>query len=140
MRIDRLAISMSETCNATNRDGTPCRMKPGADGFCFQHSPARAAERATARRRGGLARSKSIARATLAAADVGDLALRTPEELRQLLARTIGHTLTGKLDARIASTVGTLASVLLKAQESGDLAERLERLEVAVSQMRRGVA
>ncbi len=113
-------------------------MKPGADGFCFQHSPHRAAERATARRRGGLARSKAIARATLAAADVGELALRTPEELRELLARTIGHTLTGKLDARLASTVGGLASVLLKALESAELADRVQALEEAVRRLPNG--
>ena len=130
--IERLAIVMSATCQATNRDGTPCRMKPSADGFCFQHSPARADERAAACRRGGLARARAIARATLNAAEIGALALRTPEELRELLARTIGHTLTGKLDTRIAATVGTLAGVLLKAQESGELAERLAALEALV--------
>ena len=111
-------------------------MKPGADGFCFQHSPARAAERDEARRRGGLSRAKELARAVLE--DAGPISMKSPEDVRGFLCELIGHTITGRLDCRVAATAGTLASAVLKCLEQGELAERLAALEVAVSQ--RGVA
>ena len=140
MSIDGLAISKMNTCQATNADGTPCRMAAGADGFCFQHSPSRATERDAARRRGGLRRAGKLARATLATLEGLPPELKSPDAVRALLDSVIGHTLTGTLDCRVAATVGTLAGVILKAMESGELAERLEALEAAVEQNRRGCA
>lgn len=43
-------------CQGTTADGQPCRMKPTTSGYCFNHDPARALDRARARRRGGEAR------------------------------------------------------------------------------------
>jgi hypothetical protein len=40
-------------CRGKTAAGQPCGMKPTASGFCFNHDPARAADRARARRRGG---------------------------------------------------------------------------------------
>lgn len=40
-------------CKAKRRDGTPCPNAAGESGYCFTHDPARGAERAQARRRGG---------------------------------------------------------------------------------------
>jgi hypothetical protein len=43
-------------CKGRTAGGAPCNMKPTASGYCFNHDPARAADRAQARKRGGEAR------------------------------------------------------------------------------------
>lgn len=114
-------------------------MKPGASGYCFAHDPKRAAARTSARRRGGLRRAGLLARAVLS--EAGPVELRTPDEVRGLLADTINHARTGRLDCRIAATVGSLAAVLLRAVEQGDLETRLAMIEAALAeQSHRGAA
>ena len=131
-------------CKAKTRHGTPCRMKPGASGYCFAHDPERDAARTSARRRGGLRRAGLLARAVLsdrlisngrtAIDEAGPVELRTPDEVRGLLAETIQHARTGRLDCRIAATVGSLAGVLLRAVEQGELETRLAAIEAALAQ------
>lgn len=48
-------MSAHPKCQAKKSNGQPCRMAPGASGFCFIHDPATAAARAAAQRAGGLA-------------------------------------------------------------------------------------
>ena len=112
-------------CKATKKNGQPCRVPAGPDGFCIHHSPARAATRADARRRGGLRRAAVLARKTLAD-DGKPLALPNAEAVRALLADTIKNLLTGKLDCRVAATVATLAGAVLKALDVENLAHELE--------------
>jgi hypothetical protein len=112
-------------CKATNQDGTACRAAAGEDGYCCFHSPARADARADARRRGGLARAAVLARKTLAD-DGKPLDLPNAEAVRRLLADTIKNLLTGKLDCRVAATVGALAGTVLKALDVENLVHELE--------------
>ena len=119
------------TCKTTKADGTPCGMAPGASGYCFAHDPARADERDEARRRGGRVRSGDLARAVLSTAEAGTLELQSAKDVHRLLAETIQHARTGRLDCRIAATVGSLAGVLLRALEQGDLETRLAEMEAA---------
>jgi hypothetical protein len=46
----------ARTCKARTAAGITCKMKPTASGYCFNHDPARGADRAQARKRGGEAR------------------------------------------------------------------------------------
>src|SRR5438045_5538839 len=49
------------TCQGQRRDGRPCTSPlVGADGYCFAHSPAKAAERAAASARGGQHRASLV--------------------------------------------------------------------------------
>ena len=109
-------------------------MAPGSSGYCFAHDPARAAERAEARARGGRVRSGDMARAVLSDADAGPVELSSPSQVRGLLAETIQHVRTGRLDCRIAGTVGSLAAVLLRAVEQGEMETRLAAMESTLSQ------
>ncbi len=94
----------------------------------------------SARRKGGLRRAGLLLRAVLAEEDAGPLALRTPGEVRELLAQTIQQVRTGRLDSKIGSTVGSLAAVLLRAVEMGELEARLAAIESAMPQLQRGAA
>lgn len=127
-------------CRAKTRHGTPCRMKPGASGYCFAHDPERDAARTSARRRGGLRRAGLLARAVLSEDEAGPVELKTPDQVRGLLAETIQHARTGRLDCRIAATVGSLAGVLLRAVEQGELETRLAAIEAALAEQTRGAA
>ena len=130
---------MEPTCQAKTQSGQPCRAPADASGFCAFHDPARAAERAEGRRRGGLRRAGSIARKVLDSAEV-PVELRDAGQVRDLLGNTIRAVLCGGLDMRIGATVGGLATVLLKSLEQGELAERLAALELAVQERHRGFA
>lgn len=77
-------------------------------------------------------RAGTIARKVLDAADV-PAELRNPEHVRTMLGNTIRAVLTGGLDTRIGATAATLATVLLKSLEQGELAERLAALEEAIT-------
>jgi len=90
-------------------------MAPGPDGFCFAHSPERKQERDEARSLGGLRRSGQIALAVLADNEALPDKEHTPADIMHLLAETIRHTQTGRLDYRLGATVGNLASLLLRA-------------------------
>ncbi|HEX2837183.1 MAG TPA: hypothetical protein VHN77_03545 [Phycisphaerales bacterium] len=58
--------------------------------------------------------------------------MRSARDVCGLLSETIHDVRTGRVDPRIANTVGYLASVLVRALEVGELEERLAALEGAV--------
>lgn len=122
---------METKCPTLTKSGMPCAAPAGPSGFCAFHDPARARERQAGRRTGGLRRAGSIARHVLDASEV-PAELRNPEQVAKMLADTIGHVRTGKLESRIGATVGGLAATLLKALDAGELAERLDKLEAAI--------
>jgi hypothetical protein len=64
--------------------------------------------------------------------DSPDQQIETVRDVCDLLSTTINDVRKGRLDPKIANTVGYLASVLVKAMEVGDLEERLAMLETAV--------
>lgn len=114
-------------CKADTKSGTRCRATAveGSD-YCFAHEPTLAAKRAEWRRAGG---RQSGRRAALQEAAT----IRTPEEVRDLLARTVVAVQEGTMDARTANTIRSLSNALLKAIKDTDLAQRLEALERAVA-------
>lgn len=120
-------------CQAANANGAPCQAAPlDGETFCFFHHPDRTDERQAARRTGGQ-------QGRLRVPDgVSDMRLERVEDVTRLLAETINHVRTGRLDVRVGNTVGYLAGVLLKALEQGDMEQRLTALEQAVQH--RGVS
>lgn len=110
---------MNTQCKALTQDGQPCRMKAGANGYCFTHDPDRTAQRAAARRAGGIQRAGQIARAVLDEAGDEGPELKTADDILSLLSETIHQTRTGKLDQRIALAVGALCGYALRALETG---------------------
>ena len=124
------------TCQETNIDGTPCRMKPQSNGLCFAHDPARSAERTLARQRGGLRRSGQIALRILKDEGMSPTEFSTPVEVCRLLSSTISNVQTGRLDCRIGAAVGVLANVLLRALELSTLDRRLDAIELELSKQK----
>ena len=119
---------MVRHCKATTVSGSPCSAAPVRDdGFCFWHSPAIAAEREAARRRGGAARSnRARAKKTLPAG------ILTTDELRGVLGITIARVLSGAVEPGVGSSVASLARAYLAVTEAGaveELTRRLDELE-----------
>jgi hypothetical protein len=89
--------------------------------FCFFHDPTKAKERASARRAGGIERSR---RAAVFPPDTPDRPLRSTAEVADLLTDMINKLLKGELDAKIGSAVGNLINVrtqVLKRSETEDI-------------------
>ena len=64
--------------------------------------------------------------------DQPDVQIRDSRDVIVLVSDTINAVLKGRIDPRIANTVGYLANVLLKAVDQGVLEERLAELEAVV--------
>ncbi len=118
-------------CQARTKSGARCKATAVEDSdYCFAHDPALAAQRAEWRREGG---RKSGKRVVLEEAAT----IRTPEEVRDLLARTIEAVQAGTMDVQTANTIRSLSNALLRAIKDTDLADRLEALERAVGRVKR---
>jgi hypothetical protein len=63
---------------------------------------------------------------------VSDMPLHNSRDICELLARTINEVRSGKVQPKIASSVGYLANILLPALEQGPLEDRLSALEAAL--------
>lgn len=118
-------------CTYTKPDGSVCRANAAAGGaFCTFHDPENAAMQAAAKVEGGRARSRP--RAVLPEGHP-EMTVASARDVGRLLSDTINQVRTGKIDPRIANTVGYLASVLLRSVEVGELEERLASLEASVA-------
>jgi hypothetical protein len=110
-------------CAGTRMDGQVCTAPVFAAGasFCFAHDPERAAERAEARRQGGLRRSA---------------AHRAERRMTPRLRRVVGRLEAamdaveqGTMDARTGTALATIARALIAAYTAGELEERVRVLE-----------
>lgn len=63
---------MAQKCQAKTTSGRDCRAWAGTSGYCFQHDPDRATERARARRKGGRASAALRALGPVEISAVGD--------------------------------------------------------------------
>jgi hypothetical protein len=122
--------STAKRCKATTKTGQPCAAwaLAGSD-FCFWHDPAKTKARAEARARGGRARHGR---------HIGHVGNTEPVEIRHmgdvvtLLQQTINDALSLENSLQRARTIGSLASVIIKALEYATLQERVEALEQAL--------
>ena len=109
-------------CAGVRKDGSPCGSQVLSDGtHCYVHSPGRAADRAEARQRGG--RNRATARR---------LRGMMPDRLRPIfdqLEAALAEVHDGELDPKAASAMAALARALVAVLTSGELEERLRRLE-----------
>jgi hypothetical protein len=122
---------VAKKCEFKKENGERC----GADAqtgqsLCVFHDPARASEGRRARRAGGINRSRTAA---VLPFDTPDHPLGDTNQVAVLLADSINRLRRGQLDPRVGNAMGYLASVLLKALESGKIEDRLAHLEAVVS-------
>jgi len=117
---------MNGICDATTKAGKRCRAVAITDGLCALHAdPNLAAE--MGRKSGQMRRSKA------AEYEEVDLAPpRTAQDVRTALGLFMSDARAGRLDPKVASTLGYLANVLLKSMEVSDHEDRLTILESVV--------
>ena len=104
-------------CGATRRDGRPCTLRAGPDGYCFAHGPRADA----ARRRGGEGRAAHRR-----------LFKKAPPELRALVERllvAVDETHRGALDPRRAAALASLARAVAAVVQQCEVLARIEALE-----------
>jgi CRP-like cAMP-binding protein len=125
------------TCKAITKDGKPCRgnAQKGRD-TCFFHDPEKTEAVKAAQVKGGTSikvidpKVYKPWRGT-----PGDMTVMRspgPGDVVNLLADTIDEVKTGLIDPRIATAVGYLAGMIIKALEVEALDERLAAIEDAV--------
>jgi hypothetical protein len=106
-------------CQATRKDGSPCRAPAVADGLCFAHRGGEAA--AAARSRGGRGRANAARAMRRMAGGLRPIA--------DALALALDEVHSGDLDPRRAVAMASLASALVRVTTAGELEERLAALE-----------
>jgi hypothetical protein len=122
---------MKKQCRYTRPDGRKCQASATAgSALCFFHDPQRAADRLEAQRAGGL-RNKAVSLST----DTPDCDLKNAGDVIALLGAAINQVRRGQVDPRIANTIGYLSATLLKAQELGNIEQRLSALEFATKNL-----
>lgn len=119
-------MSKQRTCEATRKGGGQCQMPPlQGSRYCWAHDPAKGAERAKARSRGGKM-------ATRPAGDPGPVELRDVASIMALIETAVRDTLKLKNTVQRNRAIGQLAGQALKALEVGEIETRLEALERAM--------
>jgi hypothetical protein len=97
--------------------------------LCVFHDPDKAGDVHRARRAGGISRSR---RAVVLSPETPDFSLRNSRDVSDLLGFSVNLVLRGQLDPRIATTIGYLSSVQLRALEQGPTQERMAKIEAAL--------
>ena len=122
---------MANKCSYRKKDGSRCgaNAQP-ANGLCVFHDPARAADGRRARKAGGIHRSRSAA---VLPSNSSDHPLGNSKDVAELLAKSINQLRTGQLDPKVATGVGYLSTVLLRALEQGPAEERLAKIEAILA-------
>lgn len=122
---------MARKCTEPRADGQPCEMPPleGKD-KCWAHDPENARGRAEARRKGGNNRQ------TPKSADGPHPEYRSTDAIQELLERTVADTLLQENSDKRSRTIATLAGVLMKALEVGEMQERLDAIEKMLNKKR----
>jgi hypothetical protein len=121
-------------CSAITTGGQQCTAPPLRDGqFCLWHDPAHADEVAEARRRGGLRRRKETA--------VGGAydfeGLSTVPQIRRLVEVAVIDTLAQENTIGRSRALGHLAHTAQQLLQTGELEDRLARIEQALEGRKR---
>jgi hypothetical protein len=119
------ANHQKDTCSETRSNGHRCQaMAMHGSRYCFFHDPAKRKEWKAAQRQGGQTNGPAVL-----PADAADVTLHSGKDVAAFLAETINQVRKGRIAPKIASTVGYLSSLLMKALETSDLEERLAMVE-----------
>jgi hypothetical protein len=109
-------------CQGRRQDGQPCTAPMvGPDGYCFAHSPARAAERAAVQARGGQHRASVVRLARLMPPRLVPIYEQLETALTEVHA--------GTLDPKPAVAMAALARAMVAVLQAGEVEQRLRELE-----------
>lgn len=93
--------------------------------YCVMHNP-----NITAETKKEIQRKGGENRAIMVGEVVGEeVRIESTKDVVKLMENTINRVRQGRLDARVANTIGYLAGITLKALEQEDIAERLKAIE-----------
>jgi len=122
-------MSEDRQCKAILDDGEQCGAYAlkGKD-FCFSHDPDSREAKLEAVRNGGLVKKVRIDE-PLTPVDIV-----TAKDVVRLLTVTIEEVRTGKLDPRIANTIGFLAGHLTRAYEVAELEHKVDEIRAVIKQ------
>jgi len=117
-------------CKHTKENGEQCNANAMSESeFCYLHNPDISEEtKKEAQARGG------SNRAVVVKEPLPEMPIKKMPDVALLLADTISRVRAGKMDTRIATTLGYLAGHLTKALEASELEERFEKLEKLVNE------
>lgn len=111
-------------CKAKNRRGKKCGGYAGADGYCFQHSPGRAAQRAAAHKLGGRLRHGGDS------TTIGEVV--TVKDAMRILSYTLQELLPMGNGIARARTLISVALAFSKLVEVGEMETRLAAIETTL--------
>jgi len=100
--------------------------------FCYAHTPGLENERTEARRRGG-----QVGKPAALPACTPDVPVRTHDDIVALLEMTINDVRAGRIDPRVANSIGTLASIGRVVIDQANLAVQVQAIEAVLSPTRR---
>ena len=115
-----------QTCKALTNAGKPCSAPIAENGLCYFHAHP---ERLRELGRSGGRMNRRFSREIEA---FPEHPLKTVQDVTDLLAEMINHLRAGRLDPRVANTVGYLATAMLKALQQGDVDGRLRAIEAVL--------
>lgn len=125
-------MSKKRKCQATNRNGEPCNAAAGENGFCFMHDANKGKERAEARKKGGLSKiTPHVADKSLVPKKT-----RTITEVMKILDYTLIESLALANSIQRGRLLVSIAHGYIEAIKTGELEQRLEMIELKLSQRR----
>lgn len=112
-----------QKCKFKKPNGKKCQAwaMTGSD-FCFAHNPNKKQERALACIKGGQTPKKNLNPLT-------KVRLKEQKDVARLLSKTINEVRTGEIELKVATCIGYLSNILIKALSQGELETRLEKIE-----------
>lgn len=120
---------MVRICKAKRKDGTPCPNAAQESGWCFTHDPAKGAERAAARKKGGQRRRVGHA------AESGNLPgeIKTLAGVLALLDYTLRETIPLENSVQRTRALVSIATAFVSVLQAGELEQRVAAIEAALT-------
>ncbi|MBA3632619.1 MAG: hypothetical protein H0W58_07405 [Acidobacteria bacterium] len=119
---------MKKQCNAKNKSGEPCSASASENGFCFTHDVTKGAERAIARRNGGLRRiTPSVADKSLV-----PKVTRTITDVMTILDYALQESLVLQNSISRGRLLVSIAHGYIEALKVGEMEQRLEAVEMTL--------
>jgi len=115
-------------CNGKTKDGADCKAFAGASGFCFTHDVEKGAERAIARRNGGLAtKSPHYADASMLPHKIAKI-----DDVLQILDYALREAVGLDNSINRGRLLVSIAHGFIEALKVGELETRIESIEHAL--------
>lgn len=126
---------MTDKCIFIKKDGNRCGGYPvEGSSYCINHEPRMQEKKLEAVKNGGAATSYEKLELALP-----EMAISSPADVVSAATQTINEVRSGKLPPKVASTLGYLLGVVLKAYEVANLDQRVEMIESVLIERRTAI-